>query len=65
MRDSNRWRTTGGHEGLHIPLKKLIYSPRRFFWSHINFKEDSVVVADAWVDVACLDEVGGGWKYKS
>lgn len=47
-----------------FPLKKLIYSPRRFFWSHINFKEDSVVVADAWVDVACLDEVAGGRKYE-
>lgn len=54
-----------GTKAFIFPLKKLIYSPRRFFWSHINFKEDSVVVADAWVDVACLDEVGGGWKYKS
>lgn len=50
-----------------LPLVKLIDSPRRFwgkFWSHINFKEDSVVVADAWDDVASLGKVAGGRKYK-
>lgn len=54
-------------KALIIPLKKLINSPRRFwgrFYSHINFKENSVVVADAWDDMTCLDEVVVGRKYR-
>lgn len=55
-----------GTKAFILPLMKLINSTRGFwgkFWNHINFKEDSVVVADAWDNVACLDKVAGGRKY--
>ena len=56
-----------GMKAFILLLVKWINSPGRFwgkFWSHMNFKDNSVVVADAWDDVACLDKVAGGRKYK-